>query len=177
MLCDECGSGEATIRLTTIVNGERQERMLCASCMAKMKSKFPAVDLSSLAGLLTGILQAAKPPKPEAPELDLTCDACHTTYEQFKKTGFLGCPRCYDAFREPIAEMLTRVHGHTQHTGRVPGGQSGDLSLRLRLEQLKQKLGCAIAEEAYEDAAILRDEIHALKAQLDAGKQEDTAHE
>ena len=176
MICDECGVNNATIKLMTIVNGERRERNLCTACMAKLKKNFQAIDLSSLAGLLGGFLQAAQKQghETEEPALDITCPQCGMTYETFKKTGFLGCAGCYQAFRAPLSAMLTRVHGNTRHTGRVPGGQTGTLSVRLELERLRQQLGRAISEEAYEEAATLRDEIRALKTRLEgleAGKE------
>lgn len=177
MICDECGVNNATIKIMAIVNGEKQERHLCTACMAKMKNKFTTVDLSNLAGLLGGLLQAAQlqGAKQAEPAIDLTCESCGLTYEEFKKTGFLGCANCYQSFREPLSEMLKRINGHAQHTGRVPGGASGDISMRLNLDRLKQQLGRAIAEEAYEEAATLRDQIRALKARLDGVQAEKEA--
>ncbi len=170
MICDECGVNDATIKLMTIVGGEKRERHLCTECMTKVKKQFSSLDLSSLAGLLGGLLQAVKQDDGEAeePVIDLTCPNCQSTYEEFRKTGFLGCPACYQAFHEPLEVMIKRVHGHTQHAGRVPGGSSSDLSIRLKIDRLKQQLGRAIAEEAYEEAARLRDQVRALKIQLEA---------
>ncbi|MEF9894595.1 MAG: UvrB/UvrC motif-containing protein [Clostridia bacterium] len=170
MICDECGARDATIKLMTIVNGQKRERHLCTACMAKVQRQFTAVDLTSLAGLLGGLLrEAGKQADLTAPEAerDLMCINCGLTYEQFKKTGLLGCGQCYQAFREPLEVMLKRVHGHSQHAGRVPGGLKGGVALKLSIDRLKQQLVRAIAEEAYEDAALLRDQIRALKAQIE----------
>ena len=50
MMCEDCNERDATIRLTTIVNGEKVEKNLCASCMAKgrpMQARAPViVDLN-----------------------------------------------------------------------------------------------------------------------------------
>lgn len=179
MICDECGARSATIKLMTIVGEERRERHLCTECMAKVKNQFTAVDLSSLAGLLGGLLQAVKPSDngEGAQEQGLSCPSCGLRYDEFKKSSFLGCPECYQAFREPLEVMIKRIHGHAQHTGRMPGGTPDDFTLRLEIDQLKHQLNRAIAEEAYEQAADLRDRIRALKEQLDKTEpQKEEAH-
>ena len=181
MTCDECGINQASIKIMTLVNGEKRERHLCAECMNQIKKQFTAMDISALAGLLSSILQVAQTDKPESDEAgkpDIICPVCNISYENFRDTGFLGCADCYVAFREPLEAMLKRVHGHTQHVGRIPGGATGDLSIRLKIDGLKQQLGRAIAEEAYEQAASLRDEIRTLKRQLETSvEKEGAAHE
>lgn len=182
MICDECGVNNATIKLMTITGGQKTERHLCAECMNKMRGKFGAMDLSSLAGILSGLLQQAvkqQSPDEAAATAGLACPSCGQTYEAFKQTGFLGCAQCYQAFREPLEIMLKRVHGHAQHCGRVPGGQAGGVSIKLNIDHLKQQLGRAIAEEEYEEAARLRDQIRSLKSQLEEAhvREGGAAHE
>ena len=63
MMCDECGIRPASIRITTIAGGEKKEKNLCASCMAKIKESMPELDFTSLAGLLSGFFEAAKTAK------------------------------------------------------------------------------------------------------------------
>ncbi|MEA5067923.1 MAG: hypothetical protein VB067_02960, partial [Christensenellaceae bacterium] len=81
MICDECGVRDATIKLMTISGGEKRERHLCTECMAKAKKQFGTLDLSSLAGLIGGLLQAVKQQDDdEHPEaLDLICADCGQT--------------------------------------------------------------------------------------------------
>lgn len=177
MICDECGANNATIRLLTMSNGQKIERHLCADCMNEMRDKFSAINLNSLAGILGGLLQQFIPtpnPDGERPRMDeslrgLSCPGCSQSYEAFQKSGLLGCAQCYQAFREPLDTMLKGVQGNAQHCGRVPGGGSGEISIRLNIDRLKQRLGRAIAEEEYEEAATLRDRIRALNAELSKG--------
>lgn len=168
MMCDECGVRPANIHLTTLVGGEKQERNLCAVCMAKYKKQLPSIDLSSLAGLLGGFLEKAaghkQAERDDTP--DLICSRCNMSYAEFRRTGMLGCSDCYKAFHDPIEALLVRVHGNTQHNGRVPGGVDSQVALKLNMDKLKQRLVNAITNEEYEDAAQLRDQIRALKAQL-----------
>ena len=89
------------------------------------------------------------------------------TYGEFRKCGMLGCAACYDAFREPMTALLQRIHGNTQHAGRVPGGVHSGVSIRMSIDRLKQQLQRAVAAEEYEQAAKLRDAIRALSAQLE----------
>ena len=89
------------------------------------------------------------------------------TYETFRKTGLLGCADCYKEFREPLEKLIMSIHANTQHTGRVPGGLAKRVSLKATVDQLKAKLVNAIAAEEYEEAARLRDQIRALKQQLE----------
>ncbi len=166
MMCDECGIRPANIRITTIVNGEKKDRNLCSECLAH-NQRFKN-DFSTLAGHLNGLLDALKSnaAKTEEPIPDIACARCGTTYESFRKTGMVGCAQCYSDFREPLQGMLSRMHGHTQHVGRAPGGADSKLSVLLKVERLRQELSKAIADEEYEVAAGLRDQIRALNAQL-----------
>ena len=61
------------------------------------------------------------------------------------------------------------MQGHAQHCGRMPGRKADDVSIRLSLSRMKQQLSRAIAQEEYEEAARLRDQIRALSAQLESG--------
>jgi len=60
--------------------------------------------------------------------------------------------------------LLKTMHKGTRHVGKVPETlrQTRDLSDRLKL--LEKKLSKAIADEDFEEAAILRDEIKQTKA-------------
>ncbi len=168
MMCDECGIRPATIRLMTIVNGEKKQRNLCVNCLSEVKKQFPSLDISGINSLLSGLLLAAKQTGAASePEIDITCPRCGTTYESFQKSGLLGCADCYKAFKEPLEALLKRVHGQTQHTGRVPGGLQGDLSVKMNIDRLRQQLKEAISAEEYERAAQLRDQIRALSAKIE----------
>ncbi len=168
MICDECGIRPATIRLMTIVNGEKAARNLCVRCMTDMKKQLPNLDLSGLDSMLANLLAATKKAGVQSdPEIDITCEHCGTTYAEFQKTGLLGCAECYNAFREPLSELLKRIHGQSQHTGHVPGAAPASVPSKLSIYGLKQQLSQAIADEAYERAAELRDKIRVLTAEAE----------
>ena len=170
MMCEDCGVRPAKFHLTTIINGDRVERNLCPACMAKHQKQLPGIDFSNLAGLLSSILEgrnAAEQEQRETEYEDLVCEQCGMTYQEFQKCGMLGCANCYQAFKTPLTALLQRVHGNTQHAGRVPGGVRSGVSIRMNIDRLKEKLQRAIADEEYEQAARLRDAIRALNIQLE----------
>lgn len=92
----------------------------------------------------------------------ISCPACHLSFEEFSKTGKLGCSECYHAFRPQMKQVLRSIHGNDTHTGKIPHSADGKLRAKRELEALKLKLNDAVAAEQFEEAAKLRDEIKAL---------------
>lgn len=90
------------------------------------------------------------------------------SFEDFRKTGKLGCTNCYKLFKENLAPILRRLHGNAEHTGKVPAKISGCIKNSNEIEKLKNELTDAIDREEYEKAAQLRDRIRGLES---AGKQ------
>ena len=176
MMCDDCGVRPANFLLKAVTGEGVHEKNLCAVCMAKYQRKIPGIDFSNLAGILSGILESKNDMQVEKYDAEndaLTCSGCGMTYAQFRKEGKLGCARCYTEFRKPLESFLLKVHGNTQHTGRMPGGLQNDASIRLHIDKLKQELVKAIANEEYEQAAQIRDQVRALTLQLEeAGKND-----
>ena len=169
MMCEECGIRPAKFHLMTIINDERAERNLCPVCMAKYQKHLPGIDFSNLAGILNSILDGRSVRGKETEDEKfgaLTCEQCGMTYAEFQKCGMLGCANCYKTFKTPLDALLQRIHGNTQHAGRIPGSVRSGVSIRMNIDRLKQRLQKAIAEEEYEQAAKLRDSIRALNAQL-----------
>jgi len=170
MMCEDCGIRPAKFHLMTIINGDRVERNLCPACMAKHQKQIPGIDFSNLAGILNSILEGRTSQEEADREEEYegyVCEQCGMTYAEFQKCGMLGCANCYQAFKVPMTSLLQRVHGNTQHAGRVPGGVHSGTSIRMNIDRLKQKLQKAVADEEYEQAAKLRDTIRALSIQLE----------
>ena len=169
-MCEECGVNPAVFHFVSIKNEERTEKNLCPACMAKYKQQLPGLDMKNLAGILNNLLEGKPSSKKEQidPETAaITCEQCGMTYGEFKQCGMLGCAECYHAFRDPMTALLQRIHGNTQHAGRIPGGVHSGTSIRMNIDRLKQLLQKAVASEEYEQAAKLRDAIRALSAQLE----------
>lgn len=161
MQCDVCGEKEATVFLTQIVEGKMQKVNLCDSC-----SKAKDVDDPTgfaLADLLHGLGAAEQIERSPA---TVKCPVCGFTQADFKKTGRLGCSACYDTFAEGLMSMLGNMHKGTEHTGKVPAGLRAERALGNRIRGLKSDLERAVADEHYEEAASLRDEIRQIEEEV-----------
>ena len=91
-----------------------------------------------------------------------TCAKCGRSYQDFRKTGRLGCGECYETFYSPIAVTVKQIHGTIEHTGKIPSHCADELKRKKRYEALKKELAKAVAQEDYETAAKLHKELKAL---------------
>ena len=187
--CSSCQSAPATVQILDLENTAIvKNKFLCDACAnsslaatggdpsaAKLQMQFSAEILESLIG---------SKDEADAAGLDVSgsarCPACEMTTAEFRMRGRLGCPRCYETFREPLMTVLDRVHDATCHRGRFPGptraalpadaapvgddapqesGASERDEARAKIPWLEKQLQVAVDEERYEDAAQLRDEL------------------
>ncbi|MBE7493917.1 MAG: excinuclease ABC subunit B [Verrucomicrobiaceae bacterium] len=112
MKCDVC-EAEATVFLTQIINGQMTTVNLCEAC-----SKAKGVTEVTGFGLAEAFVGAAPRAMETAP--DLACPSCGFTAAQLKKIGRMGCPECYDTFREGLEGLLRGMHKGTRHVGKRP---------------------------------------------------------
>lgn len=165
MLCDHCREQEAVIHLTQIVNNQMATFHLCERCAAA-KGLEPGVAGGNVP-LADFLAQMGKGLGGEGAAGAEGCAFCGLRLEDFKQTGRLGCPHCWVTFEGHLRGLLRRLHGGTQHVGKVylpPDPTEAD---RLeRLAGLRRKLEKAVASEDFERAAQLRDQIRALEAAL-----------
>lgn len=150
--CDECGK-EATVHLTQIVNHKVHKVDLCEAC-AKAKGLADA-DCITLADLLAKSQLGDDSEGTKGP----ACEACGFTPADFKRTGRLGCSRCYGQFRGLLSPLLAGMHRGAQHRGKVPDRVLERTSRAEREAALEEALAAAIRDERYEEAAVLRDEL------------------
>ena len=87
---------------------------------------------------------------------------CGFSQADFKKSGRLGCPECYQTFAEGLAGLLKTMHKGTRHVGKAPEALRQSRETGDRLKLLQKKLNKAVETEDYELAAQLRDEIKVL---------------
>lgn len=171
-LCDECGQNEAVYTVSVMMGGEITQRRLCPDCMAKMNMNLSAGNvkkmLSAILSALTGQEEQAEEPDVSG-EDDVVCERCGTTLSRFTKSGKLGCPMCYTAFREKLTPMLQQIHGRVQHAGRKPTQDEAAQQRRTQYERLTRHLEAAVAVEDYETAAIIRDQIRRLNQERQEG--------
>ncbi len=167
----DCGNCKkpATIHLTQIVNNQIKKLDFCEDCPHQKGMGSP--EGFSLGDLLAQTEQSLLEGVGGAVKLaQLSCSHCGMTPVQFKKTGRFGCAHCYVDLMPMVEPMLTSMHKGTRHIGKVPRGMMDRVALKRRLGDLREQLKGAIAEERFEDAAKLRDDIELLRKQGLAGE-------
>ncbi|WPJ95545.1 UvrB/UvrC motif-containing protein [Coraliomargarita algicola] len=158
--CSHC-SNPATVHLTQIVNNKIIKVDLCESCAQAKGVTDP--EGFSLADLLSKTNLT-----PEKGEPQITCPDCGLTSADFRRTGRLGCAACYQPFKPLVQPVLEDMHAGTVHKGKVPEVAFSRQNSVMELQNLENALQRAIEEEAYEEAAKYRDQIHAIKQAVDA---------
>jgi len=160
--CDHCGE-DAVVHFTQITGGEMKTMHLCEPCAAdkgleSSPSATPASFqlsnlLAQMGGGKSGTISSAQG----------TCGFCGLDLEDFREVGRFGCPHCYTSFETGVRGLLRRLHGSTQHVGKVylPGDPTAS-DRRARRESLSKRLDRAVEGEDFERAAEIRDEIKAL---------------
>jgi len=158
MQCDVCKQKKATVYYSQIVKGEIQKVNLCESC-----SKEKGITETTAFGIGDQLLGFGHGEKIETQPQEKTCPSCGMPQSTFRKTGRLGCAKCYGVFGEGLDNLLKAMHKGTKHTGKVPVSRgSRPLLAENKLPELRAALEEAIASENFEDAARLRDEIRRL---------------
>ncbi len=156
--CTECKKPIAV--MYSLIIGEKMTRtVMCADCPHLEKRLFGKIRQEGEEGI--------------SPPAELVCGNCGTTLEQVRMGQPLGCSECYDVFADVLIDelvQLERISRHftanvkTQpiHMGRAPG-EVTEVSPTLRLIALNEALDETLIREDYEQAALLRDQIKALK--------------
>ncbi|MDD3765819.1 MAG: UvrB/UvrC motif-containing protein [Eubacteriales bacterium] len=158
MLCQNCNKKTASVHFVKVINDVKTEMHLCDTCAAA-NQEVSSVDNFDIT--VSDIINSffTQMPSVAMPSM-LTCHACGLSFDNFSKTGKLGCSICYDDFGDKIQSTLNRIHGSVKHMGKIPK-RSG--SAAHQIAKLQKQLEDAIAQENYEQAAVLRDEIRKLE--------------
>ncbi len=90
------------------------------------------------------------------------CEICGTTIQEFKKTGKLGCPHCYEVFSKEIHRFILKTHNGTKHFGNAPARHRKQFIKSREISYLKSRLKTAVRSEDYEKAAKIRDKLRKI---------------
>ncbi len=178
MFCEKCHKNQATVHIKEMTGDQVKVLHLCGECAgaAALPEENAALNLAEIlyklaAGAAESMEMGADADAPPAPgagvsdptERETVCGVCGLTLAEFRKTGRLGCGDCYPAFAAALEEVLRDMHRGTVHRGRRPGSRcpsgSGPSTRERTVARLREELSRAVAVEAYERAAELRDEI------------------
>ena len=160
MNCDRCGA-PSVYHSTLIVNGVSKNTNLCRECALKEgvfnQQKTSLFDeMFASFGDMIGFEQVD----------NISCPVCKTTLREFKSLGKLGCPNCYDVFREEITKIIKRIapfETHKQDTIKTKA-KPEKLSKEDKIKSLREEMKLAVSEERYEDAAKIKKQITKLES-------------
>jgi protein arginine kinase activator len=168
MQCQRCKEQTATIHLTEINNGQRQETHLCEICAdhegLAIKSQIPLNEL--LSTLLASQSSGKEKPATEAAAAadEKSCPSCGMTMQEFQKGRLLGCANDYEVFGDTLDPIIEKNQGgNTVHKGKVPHNAPEDSKKQIEIMNLRRELEEAVENEDYENAAKIRDRIEHLQ--------------
>lgn len=168
MKCDYCESA-ATVFLTQLIDESIKKVCLCDDCAEKKgvtdPTGFSLADLL-IHGLPHPITANSSVSSPARPLDRKHCPNCGFTVDDLNRVRRFGCSECYHAFRDEVELIVRGMHHGLEHQGKVPANFRDWRELEERLLDLRAQLEQAIADEHYENAAILRDQIFDLSPQL-----------
>ena len=178
-----------TVELTHIRGNEKRTLRLCHPCAEQRIRKFEegALETTAPSGGHEAEAEPESPPKKPAKQINVVvghlsrsdaagqaeCGECGMTYKDFRKVGRLGCKGCYAAFSSQLERLFKRLHGAVRHEGKGPRPSSPEPGPSPgsgnEWQKLREALRKAVAEEAYEKAAAIRDRMARLEASEEAG--------
>ena len=168
MRCQKCDK-PATFHITELTGGKPQELHLCedhAREYLTQSGEEPASTHSMAAALAQQMAQqmAVGQTAEELERLDQqACPVCGITFYQFRSQGRLGCPHDYVCFEDQLDPLILNIHGETEHAGKTPKRCPGGSERRTQLIRLRREMKEAVANEQYERASELRDDIRRME--------------
>lgn len=167
ILCQQCKKNIATVHLTEMKSGQRNETHLCEECARGMN--LPHKHPISLSDLIGAIMEKSSGKDAAKGEPGTACPKCGITFKDFESKGRLGCEHDYSFFRPEIDKLIEKVHGSSKYIGKTPAGVQSETVAQNELIQLKNRLNQVIKSEQYEEAARIRDRIIELEDQIGEG--------
>lgn len=201
MKCQRCKEREANVQIMQQIAGKKpQTFLLCDVCARELGISMPTFPMtgkispnpfSVMGNIFESDFGLGADKTGELPAQ--RCSQCGMTFEEFKKTGLLGCPQCYEAFSSQTDPVFCRTQMGKKHVGRklgikstkspdekldkpAPEAESEELAALEKqhmdrlIEEKKAELSAALSAEDYLAAAKIRDEIIVLSRKGGEGK-------
>ena len=164
MKCQKCNQHEANTHITQVINGAKTEMFLCHQCANENQELFSFASPfeNDFENIFGGFMQTPHIGK-SIPSSAKKCNVCGISLPEILNSGRPGCSNCYSVFSEYFARPLKQIHGNLHHSGKIPAKAGMELKIEKELEKLESKLNIAIREQNFEEAAIIRDKIKAIK--------------
>jgi len=159
MKCDLCDNS-AVVHEVTVKHGVKNEVHLCED-----HAKAHGMVIPTAEPVLEQVLTQYVITKRSSDRASrVRCETCGLSLADFRQSGVLGCPECYEALEKPLGAMIERAqNGGITHVGKSPKRSGSTIDRRLRMQSLMKELECAVASEQYERAAALRDRLRDME--------------
>lgn len=182
-MCERCGERPASCTVAVRMGNQIRHQRLCQVCLGQVNKHLSTGDVAKVIGAIMGALTGKEPgkipvfmpkPAPKGPVLTqedhaIVCPGCGATQAQVIQTMKVGCAGCYAAFREKLRQALQQENSRVEYLGRRPIQDEATRQHRSTIAQLTSRMAAAIAQEDYETAARLRDQLRALDREGGAG--------
>jgi len=171
--CQSCNARPAVVQFVQVTGDQRREMWLCRECALSVGMRQQVEAFQRLSQLLMQQPAMTEITDEMRAALGTTCRRCKLVFEEFVKSGLLGCPECYNEFRDLLKPVLRRLHGVTRATTEKKS-ESAPFSVPRKpclepetvsgattesREHLELQLNLALLEENYERAAEIRDQL------------------
>ena len=141
MLCVICSVNPASDYVKKS-DGKEIRLCLCSECYQKLYGEKRSDFFTSFVGAVA-----------PSPKRTRTCPECGASFDDFHRTGLVGCAYCYTVFRNELMPTVRFVQGKTEHAGARPKDEAaGKYALIREQEELKSALEKAIREGDYASA-------------------------
>ena len=150
--------------------------MLCYNCNKNPATHFTGGDPEGLCDECYERLGAAVEFAGASPDLlsgqgedPGICPVCGMEFDEYSRTGLVGCAACYDAFRKELMPVIRGIHGKTTHEGKRPLGAGKMFELLEEQKRLRAELESAIREKRKQDADRLNRDIRDISRMIERG--------
>lgn len=178
MVCENCKQRHANVTVTQVQNGQKLTHHYCEVCASQFhpfhyEVQEEPISLQQFISNWFGssMQQSLKHKQPQQTE---TCPKCGFTYRQFLKQGKFGCADCYSTFYEHLPAIFEKLHGGTEHVGKLEMTSNETEKIVQQIEELRSQIQQAIEQERFEDAASIRDKIKVLQSSLQGGERNES---
>lgn len=189
MFCEDCKKQPATVHFKQQINNMVTVMHLCPGCANRRSGGAFWIDPGLATMNIFGFGQVNPQAQPggspggavqHPARAPVKCEKCGTEFSDFMSTGFLGCPACYQSFKNELSGVIAQCQGGRKHQGKIPLRRGGTVRARREIELLRSELESAVQSEEYEKAAEIRDRIRELEGGLsdpsDAGQSDPPGH-
>ena len=169
MICEKCNKNIANVYLKNNINGHITESYLCSACAGELYGKgYASLQGGDFKSDILNMLNFNKIAPPSGiGAKNSVCPMCGLAFSDIRQSGKAGCGKCYETFKSELEPNIIRIHGTARHTGKIPKNISSKITAKRKIEELGAKLKKLVADQNFEEAAGVRDEINKIKGEIE----------